>query len=160
MDATTVRDPGSPTLVIFAHPRCPCSAATIGELERLIPHIEGKVKTYVVFFKPKSQTNDWTQKTLWKKAQNIPGVQNILDEDGVEAARFGARTSGHAFLYDEKGSLVFQGGITPARGHMGDSVGRLAILAFFKNESMSVANVPVFGCALNNPERAIAGETP
>lgn len=150
------RDPNLATLVIFAHPHCPCSEASLGELERLMPHIRDKVKNLVVFYKPKSRSESWVEEALWKKAQEIPGVQTVLDEGGVEAERFGAQTSGQVFLYDKKGALVFRGGITPARGHMGDSDGRNAILSFVSTGDSKLSSTPVFGCSLKNPERAIA----
>lgn len=151
-------DPQLSTLIIFAHPHCPCSDATIGELERLVPHIQGKVKSIVVFFKPKNKTEEWAKDSLWEKARSIPGVKTMIDEDGVEAGFFGAKTSGQTFLYDHVGNLIFQGGITPERGHMGDSDGRLAILKFAADEDKSKSSTPVFGCSIRNPERALAGE--
>jgi hypothetical protein len=150
------RDLAQPTLVVFAHPHCPCSEATVGELERLMPKLFGKVKSLVVFYQPKSKSEAWVTEALWKKAQAIPGVQTVLDQDGVEAKRFGAKTSGQVFLYDSNGGLVFQGGITPQRGHMGDSDGRLAILSLVETGTTKISAAPVFGCALRNPERAIA----
>ena len=152
------RNPQLPTLLIFAHPHCPCSEATIGELERLLPHIDGKTKSIVVFFKPKNKSEKWAKEKLWKKAQAISNVQAILDEDGVEAIRFGARTSGQTFLYDKDGNLIFQGGITPERGHMGDSDGRAAILSFISTGDIKISSTPVFGCSIRGPERAPAGK--
>jgi hypothetical protein len=147
-----------PTLVIFAHPRCPCSRATIGELERLMPRIQNRMKVYVVFFSPKQRPENWAHDDLWQQARSIPGVETQLDQDGEVASRFDARTSGQTFLYDAQGELMFRGGITPERGHMGDSNGRAAILQFITTGTVSVALTPVFGCSLRNPERAPAGE--
>lgn len=147
-----------PTLLVFAHPHCPCSEASIGELERLIPHIKGKVKVFVVFFKPNNQSNDWAKERLWEKAQVIPEVNLVLDTGGAEATRFDAKTSGQAFLYDSNGTLVFNGGITPARGHGGDNLGRDSILDFVDTGKTDIPKTSVFGCALKNPERAVVGE--
>ncbi len=141
-------DPGSPTLVIFVHPRCPCSEATIGELARLMPHIKDKVKSFVVFYKPKNRSQSWVREALWKSTQTIPGVETSVDEGGVEAVRFGAQTSGQTFLYDAAGALVFRGGITAARGHMGDSLGQLSILTFASTGKATSSHAPVFGCSL------------
>jgi len=157
-DSGLSRNPASPTLVLFAHPHCPCSQASIGELERLMPHIKDKVKSYVVFFKPRTQSEAWVKEILWEKARSIPGVQVVLDEDGIEARRFDAQTSGQTLLYDENGTLAFRGGITPGRGHMGDNEGRSAILSFVETGKTGVSTTPVFGCSLRNPERALAGD--
>jgi hypothetical protein len=152
------RDAKLPTLVLFAHPRCPCSEATIGELERLMPHIYGKFKTDVVFFQPSGKSDAWVKQDLWKKTQAIPGVDLVLDVGGAEASRFDAKTSGQTFLYDADGNLVFSGGLTPSRGHMGDSLGRDAILSFAERRRVAIQKTSVFGCSLRNPERAPAGE--
>lgn len=152
------REANIPTLIIFAHPKCPCSQATVGELERLVPRIHGKVKSLVVFFQPTSKPESWVKSALWSKSQSIPGVQTVLDVGGVMSAQFGAKTSGQTFLFDSNGNLVFDGGITPERGHMGDSAGRNAILQFVATGSVDVSHTSVFGCSLRNPERAIAGE--
>lgn len=146
------------SLVIFAHPHCPCSEASVGELERLMPHLRDTANIFVVFVKPKGLTEDWAKEALWKRAEAIPGVRTLLDNGGVEAAKFGAKTSGQTFLYDPQGQLVFSGGITPARGHMGDSDGRLSILSYLETGKTLITTTPVFGCSLAKPERAVAGQ--
>ena len=85
------RDPAFASLVIFAHPHCPCSTATLGELERLIPHTKGKIKNFVVFVKPAGLSDDWAKEDLWKKSESIPEVLTLLDVGGYEAAKFGAK---------------------------------------------------------------------
>lgn len=159
-----VRNPTMSTLLLFAHPRCPCSEASVGELERLMPKIQDSVQSIVVFFKPKNKSEEWAKERLWKKAEAIPGVQVILDEGGAEAEHFAAETSGQTFLYDKNGNLAFSGGITPERGHMGDSDGRNAILSLVATHfsevggKMPVTSTPVFGCSIKNPERSLAGD--
>lgn len=154
-EAQLDRPSHSGILIIFTHPYCPCSMATLGELERLVPHFQGKIHSSVFFFKPKEKDLNWVKSDAWKKVQLLQGVNTFVDEDGKEAAKFGAKTSGQALLYNSEGHLVFNGGITPERGHMGDSVGRSAILRFLsKGDSVAVSS-PVFGCSLVNPARAV-----
>jgi len=76
------------TLVLIAHPRCPCTRATLGELSRLMPQAHGRLTTYVLFVKPKGFPIDWEKTDLWKDASAIPDVYVSLDEEGVEAERF------------------------------------------------------------------------
>lgn len=151
------RDLDTNTLLVFVHPHCPCSDASVGELERLMPHISGKVKSVVVFFKPKNKSEEWVKGKLWQKTKAIPGVEALLDEEGVEALHFDAKTSGQTFLYDKSGQLIFRGGLTPERGHMGDSDGRRTILSFVATGDTQVSSTPVFGCSIRSPERALAG---
>jgi len=77
----------------------------------------------------------------------------VLRDDGaVEAGRFGIATSGTVALYDRGGKLLFHGGITPARGHEGDSFGRERIVSLLTSGRSDRADAPVFGCALSNDE--------
>jgi hypothetical protein len=75
-------------------------------------------------------------------------VTVLRDDGGVEAARFGAHTSGAVLLYDAGGKLAFNGGITLARGHAGDSPGAERIAALVSGGVPALAAAPVFGCAL------------
>ncbi|MEZ5973957.1 MAG: hypothetical protein R3E96_03675 [Planctomycetota bacterium] len=64
------------------------------------------------------------------------------------AARFGAHTSGAVVLYSEEGRLQFQGGVTAARAHEGDNLGRESLLSLYGGSGQVVAHTPVFGCPL------------
>lgn len=142
------REPGISKLVVFLHPHCPCSRATLGELERLMAHCQGLISTQVWFIQPEGRDEDWVKTDLWPVAAAIPGVQVAVDHAGEEARRFQAVTSGQTLLYDANGKLVFQGGITLARGHAGDNPGRDAIECLVKQKNSPSTSTPVFGCAL------------
>jgi hypothetical protein len=152
------RDSKKPTLVVFFHPNCPCSAATLEELERLIPYIKNRAKTYIVFYKPRNRPESRGREGLWKRATSIPFTESRIDDEGSEIQTFGAKTSGQVFLFDPDGKLVFKGGITPARGHAGDSEGKKAILTFMTTGKTRIFETPVFGCSLGNLPRLVAGE--
>lgn len=155
-DSGLVPEFGKNLLVVFVHPRCPCSVAVIGELERLMPYIKGRTKSLVVFFSPHGKKPDWSKGALWTQASSIPGVNVVLDREGLEADRFGVKTSGQTFLFDSSSRLVFEGGITPSRGHMGDNDGRDAVIHFVTTGKSPINKTAVFGCSLKNPERALA----
>lgn len=152
------RRDGLPTLVMFAHPRCPCTRASLGELERLMAAAAGRVTTRVLFIRPAGMTSDWAQTDLWRMASAIPGVTVHQDDSGAESTRFGAGTSGHTVLYDAAGRLLFQGGITLARGHAGDNPGRGAVEALLGGALFDRATTPVFGCDLFEPGCQTGGE--
>lgn len=145
--------PGLPHLVMFLHPRCPCSRATLGELEQLVAHCQGAFSSQVWFIQPEGTDVDWVKTDLWHAAAAIPGVEVCIDPDGAEARRFHALTSGLTLLYDADGGLIFQGGITLARGHAGDNPGRDAIEGLLKQKITHVPSTPVFGCALGWKEK-------
>jgi hypothetical protein len=145
------RDPGQPTLIMFAHPHCPCTRASIGELMVLMTHCQKRVRASVLFFQPKGSGEDWPRTDLWRSAEAIPGVTVRADEGGAEAKCFEATTSGHIVLYDVDGKLLFSGGITSSRGHYGDNVGRSAVTQLLHHEMADVPETPVFGCSLLDP---------
>ncbi|NND95721.1 MAG: hypothetical protein HKN47_00160 [Pirellulaceae bacterium] len=114
---------------------------------------EGKLAAQVVFFQPETTSEDWARTDLWSSASIIPGVEVFADPGGKEFRRFGAATSGQVLLYDSGGQLMFQGGITSARGHSGDNFGRSTIVGFVrgtasKDEFSCCSQTPVFGCPL------------
>jgi hypothetical protein len=136
------------TLVMFAHPQCPCTRASMEELNRLLARTEGRVAARVLFFKPDNFSGDWVHSDLWKSAAAIPGVVVCEDTNGMQARLFGAETSGYVLLYDTHGRLLFNGGITGSRGHAGDNVGEDAIIARLQGQAVSLKETPVYGCSL------------
>src|SRR5262249_23058238 len=132
-----------PTLVMFVHPQCPCSRASLDELATLITHCQGRVAAEVVFLVPPSASADWAQTDLWESAARIPGVVLRPDRGGAEQRRFVARVSGEVFLYQSDGRLAFHGGITAGRGHAGDNPGRSALEALLVGNRLSGRSTPV-----------------
>ena len=143
---------GKPTLVMFAHPRCPCTAATLSELARLKTRLGDAVAAHIVFVRPDGTDEAWRQTRLWAKAQDIAGVELHEDVGAVEAVRFGSTTSGQVLLYGTDGALQFAGGITLARGHEGDSPGAARIAELVEKGHTERTDAPVFGCPLHDEE--------
>lgn len=141
-----------PTLVMLAHPRCPCTRASVGELASIMAHSQGRLRAYVLFIKPEGSADDWEKTDLWQSAAAIPGVTVVKDSDGIEARLFNAATSGQTVLYNTQGRLIFSGGITASRGHFGDNAGQDAIVALVNAEVPNQATTSVFGCPLFNPQ--------
>ena len=137
-----------PTLVMLAHPQCPCTRASVDELGKIMARVQGKVSPYVLFLKPQGASSEWESTALRRSAARIPGVVVLSDIDGAEARKFGAETSGHTFLYDRNGRLLFSGGITQSRGHAGDNAGENAIVSLVNNHQALLARSFVFGCSL------------
>ncbi len=142
------RDTRRPTLVMLAHPGCPCTRASLGELALLMAAGQQKVTTYVLFYKPSGFPADWEKTDLWQSAERIPGVVVMSDEDGLEAAHFRAATSGQVVLYDKDGQLLFNGGITASRGHYGYNTGRDTLVSLLAGQTAEPQETFVFGCSL------------
>ena len=150
-EASTLLAEDRPTLVGFAHPRCPCTEATMGEMARLVRHVQGQVDIHLFFVQPGGFSADWVQSALWNDAVAIPGVTPHRDPDGRIAQQFGALTSGQVLLYDADGHLLFNGGITGSRGHEGDNKGRQAVTEWITTGQSERTSTFVFGCLLMDP---------
>jgi hypothetical protein len=146
--ASIPRTPGKPVLVLFAHPQCPCTRATVGELALLMARLKDDLTAHVIFIRPSEMPENWEQTDLWRTAASIPGVSVMSDPGGVEATRFHAQVSGQTMLYNADGRLLFSGGITASRGHSGDNAGRSAIVALVSKGKSGRTTTPVFGCYL------------
>jgi hypothetical protein len=147
-DSHITRQSGRATLVMFAHPHCPCSSASVGELNRLLTHRDGPATVHILFIRPNDVPDSWTETTLRKSAEAIPGADVQLDPQGEEARRFGAESSGYVVLYSPEGRLLFSGGITAARGHAGDNAGENVVVALLNGQKAPLKHTPVFGCSL------------
>lgn len=141
------RAPGRATIALFAHPRCPCTRASLRELARVMARVRGRAEAWVLFYTPDSAGPEWTTGGLWDIARGIPGVRVLADREGRTASRLRAHTSGQVVAYDAGGRLVFHGGITASRGHEGDSAGEAGLIAAL-GPGGPPAVATVFGCAL------------
>ncbi len=153
-----------PTLLIFLHPQCPCSDASLDELAAVIDRTGGRVSAWALVYRPRISNDDWFPREFREAMAAIPGLSIAEDHDGVEAALFGIETSGHVLLFGPGGDLRFSGGITDGRGHRGESLGRRVLIArILDNRSPARPSIPeargatmpvdapVFGCSLLTP---------
>jgi hypothetical protein len=145
------RERSEPTLVLVLHPHCPCSRATLAELTEVMTQCQGRLGARILFVRPSGLPDPWVKTDLWRTAQSIPGVVPVIDRDGAEAARFGSYTSGQVALYDHGGALVFRGGITGARGHVGANPGAQAVVEFVSKGAGPLHESAVYGCPLKAP---------
>jgi hypothetical protein len=146
------RMPGRSTIVMLAHPRCPCTRASVRELAGLMSRLGSMVMAYVLVVRPEGVPQGWEQTDVWRRAEAIPGVVVRADTAGTLARRFGAVVSGHAVVYDAAGQRVFSGGITPGRGHEGDNAGRRRIVSLLTSGRADRSDGPTFGCELSGEQ--------
>jgi hypothetical protein len=153
-DSPIERIAGSYNLVIALHPRCPCSQASVTELERILAGALESVRVHVLAYQPPSSALDegWSDSELLRRVKRIPGISLYKDTHAEEAERFGARTSGHVVLYGRDGELLFHGGITSARGHEGEAAAHQVLGALLRGERSQPSDTLVFGCPLRTPE--------
>ena len=142
---------GKFSLLMFVHPRCGCTRASLGELEIIMAHSDGRARATVLFYEPPEEPAEWTRSDLWQTAVAIHGVDVVEDRGGKIARDFGVYTSGQTLLYNPAGRLLLKGGITAQRGHSGDNAGRSVITALLQGTvepKSRPVTTPVFGCSL------------
>lgn len=152
-------DSERPTLLMFLHPRCPCSAASIAQLDRVLSRYPGRFRACVLIARPSGVPEDWEEGANLGAARRLPDNTLLLDPEGALAQRFGALNSGTVQAFDREGNRLFSGGITASRGHEGESLGSLSLLDIGAGKAPCVAAMPVFGCPLMGARRDPGAET-
>lgn len=142
------RDGTRPTLLMFIHPKCPCSQSSLEELARILARCKNTVSVFATFVRPPDVAQAWEMDRNWRTAAAIPHVRMVVDEGGREARLFGATTSGQVHLYDADGVLQFSGGVTGARNHAGDNAGAQAVEDWLRGGHSERRDTFVFGCPL------------
>src|SRR6266853_1595711 len=56
--------PSKATLILIAHPRCPCTRASIAELARIMARVQTRVEANVLFYKPANFSTEWEKTEL------------------------------------------------------------------------------------------------
>lgn len=154
VDTELPRTENAHTLLLFAHPRCPCTRASFEMLQRVLLQSRVPVVCHLVFVAPLGVDEAWMDGPLINEASHIPGMQVHRDLHAREARRFGATTSGHVLLYDHHGALAFSGGITASRGHAGNNFASdsISMLLSGSPDRAATRQAPVYGCPLFNAD--------
>jgi hypothetical protein len=133
------------TLVMFLHPECPCSQASLEELAPVLAASGAESTAHIVIV---GAGPEGPASSNVERAKNVAGASVCFDTDGDEARRFGSHTSGDVFIFDANGHSTFAGGITAGRGHQGDNLAAAAAKAAAAGTAAGATQMPVFGCAL------------
>jgi|GEM_PF-6008619 len=142
---TQIQTNTMPLLVLALHSQCPCSLATVDNLAELAAEMPNRLRVLAVITGPNSHDCP-----VLKALQSVPNVQVKFLSESEILTQYGARTSGQAYLYNQKGQLVFSGGLTSSRGEVNDAAGIDAIRNVLEGKP-AIKSTPVFGCALQTP---------
>ena len=121
------------------------------ELRQIMEACREDMTAHVVFVQPDGTEAGWPVSNLWKTMSDLNGVPISTDHGGRESRLFGAKSSGHAYLFDAAGRLVFSGGITGSRSVGGKNRGKITIMDFVKSHGATPRQpktCSVFGCPL------------
>lgn len=141
-------------VLIFLHPRCSCSHASVHELQRILLSTETngsslRVQAQVFLFQPdETDFEDWDGSAMISELKRFRSVEICNDPYGRIAASHGVVTSGHVLIYDADGYLKFSGGITQSRAHEGENTNGILAARSIHNVSTETVRRPVFGCSI------------
>lgn len=148
---------GEFSLLMWCHPQCPCTPASLAELTRLVTRSDDRLAVTILFEQPDGMPDQWVRGENWRLALAVPGSWVLVDH-GDEARRFGVRTSGQTLIFDRNARLRFNGGLTGGRGHVGENAGVAAALNLLVTGDAPLHVGPVFGCSLGNENEVGAAE--
>lgn len=140
-------DDRSISMTVAIHPHCPCSKASVEEISKICGLIPTPPKMTVLAFKPGGEADAWTQTPILAKLEAL-GANIVVDTDGKAARELGMNVSGQVRLHSPRGDLVYSGGVTGSRGHVGDNTGKKAVLGHLRGAHSEVRSAPAFGCSL------------
>jgi hypothetical protein len=147
--------PGVATVIMAIHPKCPCSNLSLSQLQGVLNRRHMRINVHLLVYQPTGYPDDWSMTSVVRRAQRIQGVDVMFDRGGDELKKFQARASGELWFYDGNGKLLFRGGITGGRGHPGKNSGISSLISLADGGAPSVAEAPVFGCAIGEDERIV-----
>src|SRR5262249_36879308 len=135
-----------PALLVFLHPHCPCSRATVDEIAGVLARCPGPVSVRAFLPAPPAPAEGWADTPL--RADLPPlSAPEAPDAPGPPAHPSGARPPGPPVASSADGRLPFRGGVPAGRGPRGPNPGREALLAALRDGLPSPPS-PVFGCPL------------
>lgn len=155
-DSEIERDASGHVLLIFVHPKCVCSRASLTQLARICSQPTNLCAVTTVFYCPTGQLPSWSQTQLWTEADRLVECDRFIDLGGKEARRFGVNTSGHVLLFDRNGQRIYSGGITSSRGHYGSNSSSDSVVQLLQNKKPERSESPVFGCLMLNDSNPTA----
>src|SRR5262245_2306398 len=68
------RGPGRPALVVFLHPRCPCSRASVNELGKILTQLDGRASIHVLLVRPNGAEAGFEATALRERAIEVAGA--------------------------------------------------------------------------------------
>lgn len=137
------RAPGRKQLLMFVHPECSCTVASLDQLRFLEKRLGNRIEAHVVIW----HSHLSARKHNWPEEGG--GAEVVDDRLGQEAVLFGAKTSGQTMIYDEAGQLLFSGGLTALRADFsGAQVLRKIVERVEAKNQAGALEKPVFGCPI------------
>ena len=108
--------------------------------------------THVIFSQITGDHDRSGEAEVRRRVSLWPQTRTFEDIAGHEMERFHVHTSGQILLFDRGGALLYNGGLTVARGHEGESAAQRMILHAVATGEAIRESLPVYGCPLATPD--------
>lgn len=142
-------DPAAPHTVMFVHPHCPCTVASVEELCDVLRDTASRAT--LVVYEPANVDTAWVDGPLWHLAAQHPDQFTLVrDPEGKLARTFRAQASGTCLVYGADRRLRYAGGVTLSRGHRGANAGQTTLHQELSQPTPDhePSIYPVFGCSI------------
>jgi peroxiredoxin len=137
-------------VVVFLSAHCPCSAAHEPTLALLHQRFASKGVAFVAVNSNANETEGESKSHFSKAKLPFPVIH---DPQSRWANELGALKTPHAFVLDEKGDVVFSGGVDDSRDSRPDSVPYLAkaLDSVVEGRKPDPSSVRAIGCVISRP---------
>ncbi len=147
-------DPDRPTLLIFLHPRCPCSRASVAELASIAASYRGRFAAHAILYRPEGPSEDWDQaEAAATDEASIPGLRRWTDRSGRWATDSGSRRLGRV-LADPRPWMerLLREAASPLRAAIGGGISASKPWSNASSERDVEPRVKlIFGCPILDP---------
>lgn len=143
-------DDQQPWLVMTVHPECACTELAMASLAESLRDQQVRVSVYVAMPETATPAQRQQCRDVWQVYREYSGQMQVCQVTPAAMQAAGAYTSGEVWVYGPHGQQWFRGGVTPARGHVGNCLGLQSVIVALRT-SMAQSSAPVFGCALGTP---------
>lgn len=135
------------SLILFLHPRCSCSRATLHELSKVLRKSTNSPRVTIVMYCPNGKPDAWIEGPNDRLARKLDPHEFVIDA-GQLFQQNGIVDSGHVLCFDRSGTIRFSGGVTGSRSHEGSNQASAALRRILNGEGESCIEFPVFGCSI------------
>lgn len=146
-----VLDQTLPTLILFLHPKCTCSKASVEEIKIIKSSIKKEFKLIAVVQTASLKLTDELEK-LKEELSTLPHSTIVNDSYSFETNLFSVKTSGQIYIYSSFGELIYTGGSTSSRGTSSPSELRRTIASILETNKKphQLITKSIYGCEMDN----------